>query len=123
MNTSDLSLKLICWAAAVESIMRATTIAAAPGSSRAFILDVGKATQRAAESRAAVFLRMAKAPTVSALVRGRNIRPDRAQDAPKVDMSRKIVALKGDPSNIGGVFLATSPRSSEKPHPRCSSEH
>ena len=70
-------------------------------------MDVSKATQRAAESRAAVFLRVAKAPTVPALARGRDIRPDGAQDAPNVDMSRKIVALKRDPSNVGGGFLAT----------------
>ena len=92
-NTSDFSLKLIRWAAAVEGIMRTTTIAAVPGSSRAFIADEGKATQRAAESRVAVFLRVAKAPIVPALARVRDIRPDRAQDAPSVDMSRKIVAL------------------------------
>ena len=84
--------------------MRATTIAAAPGSSRAFIADVGKATQRAAESRAAMFLRVAKAPTVPALARGRDIRPDGTQDAPNVDMGGKIVALKRDPSNVGGGF-------------------
>ena len=90
--------------------MRATTIAAAPGSSRAFIADVGKATQRAAENRAVVFLRVAKAPTVSALARRRDIRPDGALHAPNVDMSREIVALKRDPSNVGGVFLATSGR-------------
>ena len=54
--------------------MRTTTIAAAPGSSRAFIADVGKATQRTAKSRAAVFLRVAKVPTVSALARRKDIR-------------------------------------------------
>ena len=109
-NTSDLSLKLIRWATAVESIMRATIIATAPCSSRAFIADVGKATQRAVKSRAAVFLRVAKAPTVSALARGRDIKPDGAQDTPNVDMSGRIVALKSDPSNVGGGFLATPGR-------------
>ena len=94
----------------VESIMRVTTIVTAPGSSRGVIADVVKATKRAAESRTAVFLGVAKAPTFPALARGRNIRPDRAQDAPHVDMSGKIVALKRDPSNVGGVFLATSGR-------------
>ena len=47
-------------------------------------------------------------PTVSALARWRNIRPDGEHDACNVDMGRKFVALKGDPSNIDGVFLATS---------------
>ena len=87
--------------------MRATTIAAPPGSSRAFIAGVGKATQRAAESKAVVFFRVSKAPTVLALVRWRNIRPDGEHDASNVDTSRKFMALKGDLSNIGGVFLAT----------------
>ena len=90
--------------------MRATTIAAAPGSSRAVITDMVKATQRAAESRTAVFFWVAKAPTFPALARGRDIRPDGAQDAPNVDMGGKIVALKRDPSNVGGVFLAISGR-------------
>ena len=108
-NTSDLSLKLIRWAAAVEDIMRATTIAAAPGNKRAVIMDVVKATQRAAESRTAVFLGVAKAPTFPALARERDIRPDGEQDAPNVDMGGKIMALKRDPSNVG-FFLATPGR-------------
>ena len=88
--------------------MGATTIAAVPGSGMALIEGVGKATQRAAESRAAVFFRVSKAPIVSALVRWRNIRSDGEHDAPNVDMGREFVALEGDPCNIGGVFLATS---------------
>ena len=87
--------------------MRAITIATAPGSSRAFIADVDKATQRAAESSAAVFLRVAKVPTIPALARGRNIRPDGVQDTLNVDMSGRVVALKSDLSNVGGGFLAT----------------
>ena len=87
--------------------MRVTTIAAVLGSSRAFIADVGKATQKAAESRTAVFLMVAKAPTVLALARKRDIRPDGVQNVPNIDMSREIVALKRDLSNVGGVFLAT----------------
>ena len=51
---------------------------------------------------------VSKAPTVSALARWRNIRPDRKHDAPNVDMDREFMALEGDLCNIGGVFLATS---------------
>ena len=94
--------------------MRATTIAAAPGSSMALI--AGKATQRAAESRAAVFFGVSKAPTISALARWRNIRPDGEHDAPKVDMGKEFVALEGDPCNIGGIYLAIPGGT------RCSSE-
>ena len=95
--------------------MGATTIAAAPGNSMALIAGVGKATQRAAESGAAVFFRVSKAPTVSVLAKWRNIRLDGEHDFLNVDMDRKFVALKGDPCNIGGVFLATS-------ETKCSSE-
>ena len=55
-----------------------------------------------------MFFGVSKAPTVSALARWRNIRPDGKHDAPNIDMGREIVALEGDPCNIGGVFLATS---------------
>ena len=74
----------------------------------ALIAGVGKATQRAAESGATVVFGVSKVPTVSALVRWRNIRLDGEHDAPNVDMGRKIMAFEGDPYNIGGVFLATS---------------
>ena len=100
-KASEWCCRLVEW----ERWGRATTIAVAPGSSRAFIVDVGKATQRAMESRAAVFLRVSKAPTVSALARWRNIRLDGERIAPNVDMSRKFVALKGGPSNIVVEFF------------------
>ena len=89
--------------------MRATTIAAAPGNSRAVIVDVVKATQRAAESRMAVFLRVIKAPTFLALARGRDIRPDRAQDAPNVDMGVNYCQVKGNacaPSTLASMKLS-----------------
>ena len=72
------------------------------------IAGVGKATQRAAESGVAVVFGVSKAPTVSALARWRNVRPDGEHDTPNVDMGRKIMAFEGDLCNIGGVFLATS---------------
>ena len=92
------------------NIVGAATIAAAVGSSMALIAGVCTATQRAAESGAAVVFWMSKAPTVSALARWRDIRPDGEHDAPNVDLSRQIVAFERDPCNVGGVFLATSGR-------------
>ena len=110
---SDLRLKLVGRASAVEDIVGPSAVTAGAGRGRTRIAGVaGKATVRAASHGATELFRVAESPTVTTLARWRDVRPDWAGHSPHIDGEWEFVASKGHASDVGRASTAASGRQS-----------